>query len=474
MVYFCSWWNHEKDHQDIFDLGMNDLKKTTRHGRSLDRFRSQRQGGSARKRWIVGTLVSLFAVGLLWFGVTVASAFQKVSDTSDRSSPLLRLFGQEVTPDQLQGEGDGRINVLLIGIGGVNHKGGLLADTVMVGSFDVENNQLALLSLPRDLRVPIAGNGYGKLNSAHSYGETQERGSGPKVLKETVSDILDLPIHYYVRVDFAGFEEFIDAIGGIDIEVPKALNDPFYPDPRLEGYEPFYLAAGQQHLDGAKALKYARSRQTTSDFDRAARQQQIILAAREKATSLGIVANPLKVAELIQIVGDHVKTDIGTSELSRLASLGNDLQSEDVITKVLDNSPDGPLKSVNDGGYYLVPKAGDFSEVQRIAYELFSDPYLRREQAKIEILNGTGNAGQALELQQDLEALGYTIVSIDKTDPTATTKLYDYSGDKAPFTAKFLGDRLQTQVAKSARPADAAGIDIRVILGENYLELEKR
>jgi len=451
---------------------MNDISNSSSsgHGRSLKRFRNKRK--SSRGRWILATITGIFFIGVLWFGVTLASAYQKVNDnsTNNHSSPLLKLFGQEVSPDQLQGEGDGRINVLLIGIGGENHPGGLLADTIMVASFDVENNQLALLSIPRDLRVKIPGYGYVKINAAHSYGESQEAGSGPQLLKQTVSDVLDLPIHYYVRADFSGFEQLVDAIGGVDVNVTKALYDPFFPDKQLKGYDPFSVSAGQHHFDGETALKYARSRETTSDFDRAARQQQIMLAARDKLLSLGIMTNPVKITELINIVGDHMKTDITATEMKQFAQYAKNIDTSNIVTKILDNSTDGPLKSISDGGYYLVPKAGDFSEVQRIAHELFTDPYLKREQAAIEILNGTGDAGQALQLEQDLQALGYTIASIDKTDVTARTTVTDYSHGAAPFTVKFLSGRLGVSASIATPPSGTSGIDVRIVLGQDYLK----
>ncbi|MGI6103425.1 MAG: LCP family protein [Patescibacteria group bacterium] len=435
------------------------------HGKQLDRFRI----APSRMRLVFLAFGVLVLVGVVWFGYSAARAFNKISEGSDRSSPILQFFGRDVDPNALAGEGDGRINVLLIGIGGASHKGGALADTVMVASIDPQNKQVALLSLPRDLRVPIAGNGYGKLNSAHSYGEAKEKGTGPKVLKETVADILDLPIHYYVRIDFDGFEKFIDALGGITVDVKKALNDPYYPDDRLEGYQPFTVRAGVQEMDGDTALRYARSRQTTSDFDRAARQQDILLAIQQKALSVNVLANPQKLTSIMNVVGDHIRMDLSAQDLQRLFSLVKDLGRDDVTTTVIDNSADGPLKTVNDGGYYLVPKSGDFKEVQRIAHSVFTDPYIRKEAAGIEVLNGTGMVGVARELELDLKSRGYNVVNIDNTPTVTTTTIYDYSAGAAPFTARLLSERLSTQLTPATRPVDAEPtVQFRVVLGSSY------
>lgn len=435
------------------------------HGKQLDRFRT----APSRMRLAFLVFGVLVLVGVVWFGYSAARAFSKISEGSDRSSPILQFFGRDVDPNALAGEGDGRINVLLIGIGGASHKGGALADTVMVASIDPQNKQVALLSLPRDLRVPIAGNGYGKLNSAHSYGEAKEKGTGPKVLKETVADILDLPIHYFVRIDFDGFEKFIDALGGITVDVKKALNDPYYPDDRLEGYQPFTVRAGVQEMDGDTALRYARSRQTTSDFDRAARQQDILLAIQQKALSVNVLANPQKLTSIMNVVGDHIRMDLSAQDLQRLFSLVKDLGRDDVTTTVIDNSADGPLKTVNDGGYYLVPKSGDFKEVQRIAHSVFTDPYIRKEAAGIEVLNGTGTVGVARELELDLKSRGYNVVNIDNAPTVTTTTIYDYSGGATPFTARLLSERLNIQLTPATRPADAeATVQFRVVLGSSY------
>lgn len=425
---------------------------------------------SARKRRVKTMLLivtALVAVGVVWFGMSAVAAFQKISSKSETASPFLKFFGATVDPNALRGEGDGRVNVLFIGVGGAGHKGGTLADTVMVASIDPENKQLALLSLPRDLRVPIAGNGQGKINSAHSYGESQEAGRGPVVLKETVSQVLDLPIHYYIRADFQGFVKLVDAVGGVTIDVPKALNDPFYPDAELIGYEPFSIGAGVQKLTGKVALKYARSRQTTSDFDRASRQQQILIGFREKALSLQVLANPAKIQEILGIVGNHIRMDLSATELKRLFDLASGIEADAISTVVLDNSADGPLQTINEGGYYLVPKTGNFKEVQRIAHELFTDPYITKEAAALGILNGSGVPGEAKELQLDLESLGYNVASIDTTDQTVSTVLYDYSGGTAPFTVKFLADRLDVPV-RVATPSPGTTVDLELVLGTDF------
>ena len=438
-----------------------------KHGKQLERFRTPLSPSGRRIRLGLWVVFGLVLIGLGWLGITAYATYQKVSDPATGSSPFLKYFGQTVQPDQLKGEGDGRINILLIGIGGANHAGGTLADTIIVASIDPVNKKLAMLSIPRDFRVKLPDGSTGKINAAHSLGELKGAGQGPQFLMDTVSKTIDLPIQYYARADFTGFEKFIDALGGVTVNVQKPLYDPFFPADNMVDYAPFSIKAGEQKLNGTTALKYARSRETTSDFDRAARQQQILIAVRDKVLSANVIGNPQKMSELTAILGDHLKMDLSLTDIQHMFEIVKSIDQNQIVTKVLDNSPDGPLKSISDGGYYLIPKTGNFKEVQRIAHELFTDPNLTKEQAKIEILNGTGEAGKAKELQLDLAALGYTIVSIDTTPTTDKTTLSDYTAGKVPFTARFLTDRLHAALITATRHAGTTA-DLRLVLGTDY------
>lgn len=442
-----------------------DRAAVRQHGKQLEQYRKQPN----RLKLTLLVIGMLILAGVAWFGYSAVSAFNKISESSEQSSPILKFFGKNIDPNSLQGEGDGRINILLIGIGGADHPGGALADTIMVASIDPENKQLALLSLPRDLRVKLPNGTYGKLNSIHSYGESQEKGSGPKVLKDEIGEILDLPIHYFVRADFDGFENLVDALGGISVDVKKPLNDPYFPDDQLEGYAPFAVKAGVQQMSGETALKYARSRETTSDFDRAARQQEILFAIEQKALSINVLANPQKLTSILDILGEHVRMDLSAQDMQRLFTFVKDLNRDRITNTVLDNSADGPLKTVNDGGYYLVPKTGNYKEIQRIAHSVFTDPYLKKEAAGVEIINATGAAGAAKDLQLDLESRGYTVTDVDTAETTATTTLYDYSNGSAPFTAKLLSERLGVTVTPATRPTDVVeAVKFRVVMGTSY------
>ncbi len=226
----------------------------------------------------------------------------------------------------------GPLNVLLIGLDADDCavQGSTTmarrADTIIVVRIDPQTKRAAMLSIPRDLYVAIPGHGARKINTAHVHGELDRSlpGGGPQLLAETIEANFDIPIHRYARVDFAGFERIIDAVGGIDIVVPPSPRDPRiglldseYPDGHC-GTITVWFPPGPQHLDGQRALQYARSRKSTSDFDRSRRQMQVLLALRQRALSLGAVRH---LPELVPALMDAVDTDFTAAELISLARL---------------------------------------------------------------------------------------------------------------------------------------------------------
>ena len=213
-------------------------------------------------------------------------------------------FGEAMEKDL-----NGNINVLLVWFWGEGHAGSYLADSTIVASLDTELNTVTMISIPRDLYINYQGKFAFKINSLYAWAYNHvdvpewfdeelaheyRMGEAATVLAEKTSDITGLEIPYYALIDFSWFEELIDTLGGIDIDIPYAIHDSQYPGPN-NTYQTFSIAAGPQVLDGETALKYARSRKTTSDFSRSKRQQMIIKAILEKLkntenlTSVGTV-----------------------------------------------------------------------------------------------------------------------------------------------------------------------------------------
>jgi LCP family protein required for cell wall assembly len=254
-------------------------------------------------------------------------------------------------------DGEGRINLLVMGIDQRGDQGGhWRTDTMIIMTIDPKAQTVGMISVPRDLWVPIWGyNTENRINTAHYFGSYYGYpGGGPALARDTVAYNLGIPIHHYVRINFTAFETLIDEIGGIDIYVENAINDRSYPDENY-GYDPFYLPAGQQHLDGETALKYARSRHGTGDFDRADRQQQVILAARDQVVNLNqlprLIANG---PQILNTLGESVQTDLTFDQAAQLARILNDIPRNNYRGAVIDRNYTQPY-TTDTGAQVLIP-----------------------------------------------------------------------------------------------------------------------
>ncbi|HSX14484.1 MAG TPA: LCP family protein [Candidatus Saccharimonadales bacterium] len=418
---------------------------------------------SWKKRLIVigGGLV--LAVGLFFGTKLVLAAKRIIAHNNGGGAPAL---AGNIDPTKLRGEGDGRINILLLGIGGQGWDGPYLSDTIMVLSIDPRTKDVAMLSIPRDLYVKIPGYGWSKINAADAYGESKKAGDGPNLTKQVVQQVLGIPIHYYVRVDFSGFKKAVDSVGGVDINVDKALYDPEYPGGTVN------IKAGYQHMNGDTALKYARSRKTTSDFDRAARQQKLLLALRTKALSVKTLSNPAKIASLIDALGSSVRTDLQLSEMKKLAEIAQSINGNQVTNQVLDTTPNGLLVfgDIPGAGSIEIPRAGigNYTEIQQLAHTIFADSYIKQENATVEVQNGTTQSGLATSVGNLLKSYNYNVISMVTADRQtyATTVIYDYTGGSKPYTINYLENRFGVRSTRANRgPSDP---DIRIIVGASY------
>ncbi|MDD5652404.1 MAG: LCP family protein, partial [Candidatus Moranbacteria bacterium] len=305
-----------------------------------------KEGMITKKRVIIGGLVLIFIiVGLIFW--KAGSVLNKISSEGGLLSSIAKSIPG--IADELKGEDEGRINILLLGMRGENVPGGgLLSDTIMVVSINPELKRVSMVSIPRDLYVNVPGTeSRQKINAVYFYGEEKERGKGGMgYMKQVVGDISGQPIHYAIAINFAGFEQLVDALGGIDIHLDQPFSEPLqfheahvcdgnnggvftvptgeyqvkknergkivakYPlcyNKNEECGGNFTLPAGDVHLDGENALCYVRSRVTSNDFDRARRQQQVIQEIRNKALSLGTLASIGTINDILDSLGNNAR-----------------------------------------------------------------------------------------------------------------------------------------------------------------------
>jgi LCP family protein required for cell wall assembly len=254
------------------------------------------------------------------------------------------------------------VNILLLGTGGPNHPGGGLIDVIQVLSINPKKNKAFIFSVPRDLYVKIDGFGWHKINTAYNLGQQMGHGEGGALAKEEVGQVVGLDIHYYIKVNFEGFSEIINLLDGVNICVDEPIND------SVQG---MYISQGCQSMNGSTALDYVRSRYSTSDFDRSARQQKTMMAIKDKALKLDFLLNPIKIRQAFSELVGNLNTDIQLSEIREITSIVSKLDTSKIKSYVLDNRKDNLLYSTTKyGAYVLLPVSGDFKQIRKFVSKI--------------------------------------------------------------------------------------------------------
>jgi len=391
---------------------------------------------------------------------------------------------------QLKGYSDDRINILLLGIGGIGHDGPFLTDTIMIASLKPSTGEIATISIPRDLGVEIPGQGLNKINYAGAYGEAKGSGTGGAFAVKIIEETFDLKIHYYARVDFKAFAEIIDELGGITINVEKSFTDEMYPT-KNGGYETVSFKTGTQTMNGATALKFVRSRHGNngegSDFARARRQQKAIFALKEKALAFSTLVNPIKINNIRKTLSDNIATNLEFSDLMSFFKLMRELKVPNISTTVLDDSVNGNLQSATTefGSFILMPKTGNFSEINNLIENIFEKTPAKVDDtpeqsaialppAKIEVQNGTWIAGLAARMGKRLEDKNFIITAVGNTEikPMPTSGIYKINAN-APFEVmQALQKELRIPIRQTlpSNVTATSTADILVLLGEDMRE----
>ncbi len=423
-------------------------------------------------------LIAIIILGLAFLtSIAVAYKFYSTSQKVITENPpdsflksLRDITSKNLKP--LRGEKDGRINILLLGLAGENYPGENLTDSIIIASVNPQTYQTSMLSIPRDLYVQIPDtNSWTKINALYARGHDRHGNptDGIDDLKKALAEITGLPIHYYVTLDFDGFTHVIDELGGIKVQVPRAIHDERYPGPNYS-YETFDIEEGLCTFDGKTALKYARTRHDEDgDFGRAFRQQLILKSVRTKAFSIETLVNVPAVNNILNILGDHLRTDIPLDELESFLELSKKIDTHLTINKVLDaGHPDSVMavSHVNLGGvraFILIPRTGNYDEIQDIAKNIFDLELIERkkkeiakEEATVAVVNASGISSFEKKLNNLLEKLGYetksampaTIKSLQPTSQNQTV-IIDLTNGLKPFSLEDLSKKFSAEIAKN-------------------------
>ncbi len=434
---------------------------------------------------------ALVVVTMFVGGALVAKTYWKTRNIFTGSSSGAVALNKVVDPTLLKGEGDGRVNILLLGKGGPGHDGPDLTDTILIASVDPIAKDVALLSIPRDLWVRNPSGGQSKINSVYpnakyavldSYAikkqtdavKQQAEAAGIKAIEDTVTASIGIPIHYYSMVDFTAFKQAIDAVSGVDINVTTQLYDPNVAWENKNN--PLIAAVGQQHFDGARALLYARSREGSlrGDFDRTERQRDLLAALKTKVLSLGTFTNPLKLNQLINAFGDHISTDFSLNEMLRVYDIIKGVDSAKIKSIGLADPPNNFVTTGTINGLSVViPRAGtyDYADIKSYVRNTLRDPFLKSENANVIVLNGTETPGLATLKSTELKSFGYnvTLIADAPTKTYTTTTLVDLTKGVKKYTKNYLEKRLGVKAVTTLPDATIipGTAEFVIILGSN-------
>jgi LCP family protein required for cell wall assembly len=469
------------------------------------RTRRRRSRYNIRPYWmtakrVIGISLSALILALSLFGVRTVVGLAKAFNTTpiDALQQLIQgKGGSAIQHDSVQSLK--RINIALYGYGGPPHDGPYLSDSIMVISIQPQASgppRVAEISVPRDWYVPIdLGGGkhdHGRINQAYADGmdgdgpvAAGQSNAGASVANPTLSHLLGLDITYFAGVDFSAFQDAVDAVGGVDVDVQNTFTDYQYPagecvNGRGCGYMTVHFEAGRQHMDGRTALQYARSRHgggsEGSDFARSKRQQLITAAIKQKVLSIGGIG---KLPDLLSALGDHVKTNLTISDAEAIYDLVKGVDPASVVHVSLDDQ-----NFLYECGYprdcgaaFIYAHDSSYASISHFTNSVFVDPSLTANPVHITIEDGSGTGnGASSRWTSVMGQLGWKLDDQGTTDRTATTQVIDTSGGSgapvARWFAAYFGVGVTTPTPSpgatpGATPAAAGDSGITIILGRD-------
>lgn len=427
-------------------------------------------------------------VALSWFGGDGVFGPNLISASA---TPALNALGTPIPPvpggdpqappvQLAEWDGAGRVTVLLLGLDfrdwEKQEEEASRSDTMILLTLDPQTKTAGVLSIPRDLWVAIPGFKHGKINTAYYLGDAYEMpGGGPALAVKTVEQFLGVPINYYAQIDFAAFVRFIDEIGGVEVDVPAPIKIDILGDgPRTIKN----LKAGAQVLPGDYALAYARNRKTENgDFDRAARQQQVILGIRNQILDYKMLPTLVtKAPTLYADLASGIRTNLQLDEVIQLALMAEQVPEESIKRGII-NKDNVMFGESPDGLSILVPLPDDIHNLRDEIFTANSSlgpqapgdipARMKAEAARVAIYNGSGDAALANQIAEYLRSQGMNVVQVgDAGQPYAATTIIDHSG--SPYALGYLVERFGIAPARiSIEFQPNASVDVELFLGSD-------
>jgi LCP family protein required for cell wall assembly len=434
-----------------------------------------RGGCGPRLLGLVAALAAILIIALA-LAFNWARGTLRAIEQADPRRPTAVVGQAELPPPGLRDP----LNILLVGVDRrPDMQEGVRSDTLILVHIDPAQGWAGMLSIPRDSVADIPHLGEQKINAAYAYGfnhaaelygeGTVPDAAGGALAAETVEGFLGLKVHYVAQIDFRGFQRVVDTIGGVTIDAPRPLLDPAYPTDDY-GYERLYVPAGLQVLDGATALRYARSRHSSSDFDRSQRQQQVLRAILAEVRARGLLSQATLLPALASDLEQSVSTtmplgDMGT--LRGLADLAQRLEPDRIVQLSINPNDVAVTQELGSDIYW------DKGDVAALVARLMAGPDAAAESARVQVQNGAEVHGLAGQVTDTLRSQGFqTADPSDAPAPAENCQLIDYGSH--PQTLKRLAELLQIDqryIFSSPPPgAPSAPLrtDIVLILGADY------
>lgn len=437
-----------------------------------------RSRGKRILKWILILIVVIAIVLGGWVALRATGLANKifVGQSTNLFSRISDLVSSQTGGTKLDGEKEGQVNVLLLGIGGPGHDGPYLSDTIIVAQLRPGEKKATMISIPRDYLVNTKELGQRKINAvfSESYSKNNDWDEAGKSIREVVSKITGLEIPYFAVIDFKGFEKTIDLLDGVDVKIDRTFTDYAFPN-NTEGYIPAVtFKEGQEHMNGERALIFARSRHAAgeegTDFARSVRQQKIIQAAKTKVVSLNLIADAGKINELFTVIGNSFHTNMSPGQMLRAYNLTKDFGEGQTVSLSLDpvSGLICPETLEESGAFVLTVCPGKTTaDIQDYFKNSFSTGQLSAERATVWLADSSITGKLYKKAETELNNAGITVYKVVYGGKPLTQSVV-YSVNHKPTTTDFITGRLDASPVSLPPPGikiDSSKVDVIVILG---------
>ena len=462
-----------------FDEQSGELKATTEPINQTKKMKKEKKPVSKKRKIITRIIIGILSLLLIAGIVFIIWGNDIIAKITGGQGNIFDLIFQDETYEPLKTDANGRTNILAFGTSGYDmegsegdgtHDGAQLTDSIMVISLNQETGDLAMLSLPRDLKVSSTCTATGKINEVYwcNNMDGNDEQAGAEALMDEVSNILGIDFQYYAHLNWGSLVSIVDTLGGIDVTLDEDIEDYYYTGAVFQAGTPYTI-------DGGQALGLARARHGTAsgDFSRGASQQKILIGIKDK-----VFAKSLSLTDLIGLantLGDNLRTNFSIDEIRTLAHLTSNFDFN-AMRQVSLIEPENYMTSGTINGIsYVLPigGAGYYKPIQNYVAKMFSNDPRTYEDASILILNGTDTPGLASTEETNLSTDEYTNIYTDNAPageyPDQYT-LYAITTEK-PGSLKFFEDKYGTAKSADELPAGTpTEYDFILILGGTTTE----